>query len=143
MSALSSPGRSNRRRPHSEHPAASAFSQSLDDALSTLERDALLSTWLAADLLRTCLFVGRTEIADAAQLSPDDLYERYARGTGLLAQARAGELRVNRCALLPVEHTEHRASISPGEGECGTDFPPFGTAGAVRYGSTRDGLSTV
>ena len=61
-------------------PAVSAkvaFPQSLDEALSALERDPVLSTWLPADLLRIYLSVKLAELTDAAQLSPDDLYERY------------------------------------------------------------------
>ncbi len=38
----------------------------------------MLSTWLPADLLRTYLSVKRADLADVAQLSPDDLYTRYA-----------------------------------------------------------------
>ena len=64
--------------PVPDAPAAAAFPQSLDEALSALERDPVLSTWLPADLLRTYLSVKRAEIADVAQLSPDDLYARYA-----------------------------------------------------------------
>jgi glutamine synthetase len=62
-------------------PAASAevvFPQSLDEALSALERDPELNTWLPADLLSTYLSVKRAELAEVAQLSLDDLYERYA-----------------------------------------------------------------
>ena len=58
--------------------AGAAFPQSLDEALSALERDPVLSTWLPADLLRTYLSVKRADLADVAQLSPDDLYARYA-----------------------------------------------------------------
>ena len=59
-------------------PAAATFPQSLDEAVSALERDAVLSTWLPADLLHTYLSVKHAEIAEVAHLSPDDLYERYA-----------------------------------------------------------------
>jgi len=59
-------------------PNAPAFPQSIDEALSTLERDPVLSTWLPADLLRTYLSLKHAELAEVAQLSPDDLYERYA-----------------------------------------------------------------
>jgi hypothetical protein len=38
----------------------------------------VLSTWLPADLLRTYLSLKHAELAEVAQLSPDDLYERYA-----------------------------------------------------------------
>jgi glutamine synthetase len=64
--------------PVPDAPAAAAFPQSLAEALSTLERDPVLSTWLPADLLRTYLSVKRAELAEVAQLSPDDLYARYA-----------------------------------------------------------------
>jgi len=59
-------------------PDAAAFPQSLDDALSALDRDPVLSTWLPADLLRTYLSLKHAELAEVAQLSPDDLYERHA-----------------------------------------------------------------
>lgn len=58
--------------------APAAFPQSLDEALSALERDPVLSTWLPPDLLGTYLSVKRAELAEVAQLPPDDLYERYA-----------------------------------------------------------------
>jgi glutamine synthetase len=58
--------------------AATPFPQSLGEALSALERDAVLSTWLPADLLRIYLSVKDAEQADVAQLSSDDLYERHA-----------------------------------------------------------------
>ena len=64
--------------PVPDAPAAAAFPQSLDEALSALESDPVLSTWLPADLLRTYLSLKRAEIADVAQLPPDDLYVRYA-----------------------------------------------------------------
>lgn len=64
--------------PVPDAPAAAAFPQSLDEALSALERDEVLSTWLPADLLRTYLSVKRAELADVGQLSADDLYARYA-----------------------------------------------------------------
>ena len=64
--------------PVPDAPAVAAFPQSLDEALSALESDPVLSTWLPADLLRTYLSLKRAEIADVAQLPPDDLYVRYA-----------------------------------------------------------------
>lgn len=59
--------------------AAVAFPQSLDQALSALERDPVLSTWLPADLLSTYLSLKRAELADVPQRPTDDLYERYAQ----------------------------------------------------------------
>jgi hypothetical protein len=38
----------------------------------------VLSTWVPADLLSTYLSLKRAELSEVAQLSPDDLYERYA-----------------------------------------------------------------
>lgn len=63
-------------------PAVSAklaFPQSLNQALSALERDPVLSTWLPADLLSTYLSLKRAELADVPQRPTDDLYERYAQ----------------------------------------------------------------
>ncbi len=64
--------------PIPDAPAAAAFPQSLDEALSALERDAALRTWLPADLLHTYLSLKHAELAEVAQLSTDDLYTRYA-----------------------------------------------------------------
>ena len=64
--------------PFPDVPSAAPFPQSLDEALSALERDPVLSTWLPADLLATYLSAKRAELADVAQLPADDLYERYA-----------------------------------------------------------------
>jgi glutamine synthetase len=50
--------------PVPDAPAAAAFPQSLNEALSSLERDPALSTWLATDLLRTYLSIKRAELAD-------------------------------------------------------------------------------
>jgi glutamine synthetase len=59
-------------------PPAAAFPQSLDEALSALERDPVLSTWLPPDLLHTYFSIKRAELAEVAQLPPDDLFTRYA-----------------------------------------------------------------
>jgi glutamine synthetase len=64
--------------PVPEASAAAGFPQGLDEALSALERDAVLSAWLPAELLRTYLSVKCAEIDDLAQLSAEDLHERYA-----------------------------------------------------------------
>jgi Glutamine synthetase, catalytic domain len=55
-----------------EGPVAevAGFPQTLNEALSALERDPVLSTWLAADLLHAYLSLKRAEMEEAAQLSP-------------------------------------------------------------------------
>jgi len=62
--------------------------------------------------------------------------------TGACSSERATEL-VNRCGLLPVEHTEHRVTISPGEEDAGQGSRLSRLRGGVRYGAARDGLSAV
>jgi glutamine synthetase len=56
-----------------------AFPGSLQDALSALEQDEVMSSWLPSDLLRTYLSVKRSEISTMAELSADQVHARYAR----------------------------------------------------------------
>ena len=60
-------------------PGAAAFPRSLQDALSALEQDEVMSSWLPADLLRTYLSVKRSEISAVAGLPADQVHARYAR----------------------------------------------------------------
>jgi glutamine synthetase len=60
-------------------PSAGAFPGNLHDALSALEQDEVMSSWLPSDLLRTYLSVKRSEIAAVAELPADQVAARYAR----------------------------------------------------------------
>jgi glutamine synthetase len=60
-------------------PVTTAFPECLQDALSALERDVVMSSWLPADLLRTYLSVKRSEIAAMAGLPAEQVHARYAR----------------------------------------------------------------
>ena len=60
-------------------PAAGAFPGSLQDALSALEQDEVMSSWLPSDLLRMYLSVKRSEISAVAELPADQGHARYAR----------------------------------------------------------------
>ena len=60
-------------------PGAGTFPASLPDALSALEQDKVMSSWLPADLLRTYLSVKRSEISAVAELPADRVDARYAR----------------------------------------------------------------
>jgi len=62
-----------------EAAPAAAFPESLEQALSALERDPVMNAWLPADLLGTYLSVKRAEISEMAQLSTDDMHARYFR----------------------------------------------------------------
>jgi glutamine synthetase len=67
----------NRALPAPE-PAATAFPQCLQEALSALERDGVMNSWPPEDLLRTYLSVKRSEIAAMAELPADQVNARYA-----------------------------------------------------------------
>jgi glutamine synthetase len=58
--------------------SAGAFPGSLQDALSALEQDEVMSSWLSADLLSTYLSVKRSEISAVAELPADQVHARYA-----------------------------------------------------------------
>jgi glutamine synthetase len=58
---------------------AEAFPGSLPEALSALEQDEVMRSWLPADLLRTYLSVKRSEISAVADLPADQVQARYAR----------------------------------------------------------------
>jgi glutamine synthetase len=60
-------------------PSAGAFPGNLHDALSALEQDEVMSSWLPSDLLRTYLSVKRSEIAAVGELPADQVHARYAR----------------------------------------------------------------
>jgi glutamine synthetase len=60
-------------------PGAGTFPASLPDALSALEQDKVMSSWLPADLLRTYLSVKRSELSAVAELPADRVDARYAR----------------------------------------------------------------
>jgi glutamine synthetase len=60
-------------------PAAGEFPGSLPEALSALEQDEVMRSWLPADLLRTYLSVKRSEISAVAELPADEVQARYAR----------------------------------------------------------------
>jgi len=60
-------------------PPAEAFPGSLPEALSALEQDEVMRSWLPADLLRTYLSVKRSEISAVADLPADQVQARYAR----------------------------------------------------------------
>ena len=49
----------------------------LDQALARLEGDAVVKSWFSANLWRTYLAVKRKEIELMANLSPDEVCERY------------------------------------------------------------------
>ena len=60
-------------------PAPAAFPDCLQDALSALEHDGVMSSWLPDELLRTYLSVKRSEISAMAELPADQVDARYAR----------------------------------------------------------------
>jgi hypothetical protein len=60
-------------------PGAGPFPARLQDTLSALEQDEVMSSWLPADLLRTCLSVKRSELSAVAELPADRVDARYAR----------------------------------------------------------------
>jgi glutamine synthetase len=69
----------NRALPAPDPEAARPFPESLQDALSALEQDEVMRSWLPADLLRTYLSVKRSEISAVAGLPADQVHARYAR----------------------------------------------------------------
>jgi glutamine synthetase len=60
-------------------PDVAPFPGCLQDALSALERDVVMTSWLPEDLLDTYLSVKRSEIAAMAGLSAEQVHARYAR----------------------------------------------------------------
>jgi glutamine synthetase len=60
-------------------PAPAAFPDCLQDALSALERDGVMNSWLPDDLLRTYLSVKRSEISAMTELPADQVDTRYFR----------------------------------------------------------------
>ena len=67
------------RRLPAPGPVAASLPHDLDEALSALEKDELMSSWLPADLLRTYLSVKRAEIDEVAHAPVEERHARYAR----------------------------------------------------------------